>query len=115
MNKEETCPFEAMAEDEDGDRLWYYFDFGDGENSGWTPILGADSGETIRCNHTFDEIGTYDVRVRARDEYGDIGPWSDPIEIKVPVITISRHIRIPSFFEFFYEKLNIQKLLWFII
>lgn len=48
------------SSDPDGRVRQYHFDYGDGTDSGW--VFGA----TI--NHTYNQIGTYEVRVYVRDE-----------------------------------------------
>jgi len=64
--------------------LYYQFDWGDdSELSDWIGPFA--SGAT--CNnatHTWTEQGYYDIKVRAKDESGDISCWSDPLPIVAP-------------------------------
>jgi len=64
--------------------LYYQFDWGDNsELSDWIGPFA--SGAT--CNnatHTWTEQGYYDIKVRAKDESGDISVWSDPLPIVAP-------------------------------
>jgi len=64
--------------------LYYQFDWGDdSELSDWIGPFA--SGAT--CNnatHTWTEQGYYDIKVRAKDESGDISVWSDPLPIVAP-------------------------------
>jgi plastocyanin len=55
----------ATTTDPDGDMIQYYFDFGDGQNSGWTPMVN--SGTAAHVNHSWANTGSYTVKVKARD------------------------------------------------
>jgi len=60
--------------------IQYYFDFGDGTNSGWTPMVN--SGTAVHVNHTFTARGTYTVKAKARDtSLAESGYGSVPIRI----------------------------------
>lgn len=61
-------------------QLWYYWDWGDGSNSGW---VGPQPSGTINeeC-HSWTTPGTYTVKVKAKNKYKE-SPWSDSIEITV--------------------------------
>jgi len=77
--------YNASTIDPDGNAsLYYQFDWGDdSELSDWIGPFA--SGAT--CNnatHTWTEQGYYDIKVRAKDESGDISCWSDPLSIVVP-------------------------------
>ncbi len=74
--------YSTSAVDPDGDKLYYLFDWGDGNNSGW---LGPyNSGEIIKANHTWREKGNYEVRVKAKDIHGVESEWSEPLPITMP-------------------------------
>jgi hypothetical protein len=61
--------------------IYYMWDWGD-ETSGW---LGPyKSGETCEAIHEWDIEGSYDIKVKAKDQYGDESSWSDPLTITVP-------------------------------
>jgi len=69
--------------DPDGDKISYCFDWGDGTNSFWiTSHIGVST--IVKATHTWKIRGTYEVRVKARDEYGAESEWSDPLEISMP-------------------------------
>jgi hypothetical protein len=85
--KGNSCSYriEEAVKDPNGDQVYYLFDFGDGENSGW---LGPwDSGKMpedgIRKSHAFTSVGTYEVRVRAKDTNNDKSGWSDPLVVVI--------------------------------
>ncbi|HMA82829.1 MAG TPA: C25 family cysteine peptidase [Candidatus Thermoplasmatota archaeon] len=74
--------FEAATTDPDGDDIYYMFDWGDGTYSHW---LGPYySGGEVSARHTWSERGDYEVRVKAKDDHGVIGDWSDPLPITMP-------------------------------
>lgn len=69
--------YASSATDPDGDRLCYLWDWGDGTNSDW---LGPyDSGQVITVNHTWEKWGYYEIKVKAKDEWGVESDWSDPL------------------------------------
>lgn len=70
----------VKTSDPDGDRISYCFDWGDGNQSLW---LFRTSG-SIGYSHSWSERGTYEVKVKARDEYGAESEWSDPLIVSMP-------------------------------
>jgi hypothetical protein len=75
--------FTASTTDPEGDPIEYWFEWGDGANSGWvSPGL---------AQHAWAAAGTYDVKVKARDNQGAESGWSavHPIVIiEAPILTI---------------------------
>ena len=70
----------------DGDEIYFYWDFGDGSNSGW---LGPySSGATVSTSHTWDEKGDYEIKVRSKDPRGALSEWSDPLPITMPRVKV---------------------------
>ncbi|KAA0003380.1 MAG: PKD domain-containing protein [Thermoplasmata archaeon] len=68
--------------DQDGDSLYYMWDWGDGNFSDW---LGPyDSGEIVTASYTWTEKGTYAIRVKAKDIHHRESPWSDPLVVSMP-------------------------------
>jgi len=68
--------------DVNGDQLYYLFDWGDGNDSGWKGPY--DSGDTISESHIWDVQGTYPIKVKAKDIYDEESVWSDSLEISMP-------------------------------
>ena len=61
--------------DPDGDRVYIYWEWGDGESSGW---LGPhNSGEIICANHTWDSQGTFVIRAKLKDDLGAESDWGE--------------------------------------
>jgi peroxiredoxin len=73
--------FEAAAQDSDGDRVSFRFDWGDGSRSDWTAWSAPDC--LFSQEHAWYDTGTFDVRVRTQDWPGAISDWSDPARITV--------------------------------
>jgi hypothetical protein len=82
--------YSSSTIDPDGDQLWYLFDWGDGNNSGWKGPYS--SGDTAAESHVWTTQGTYAVKVKAKDDPngdGDLSDgsesvWSDPLTITMP-------------------------------
>lgn len=73
--------FTTSATDPEGDNIYYLFDWGDGTTTDW---LGPyKSGEKVNASHSWERRGSYEIRVKAKDEYGGQSEWSDPLEIKI--------------------------------
>jgi hypothetical protein len=75
--------FTATTTDPEGDPIEYWFEWGDGANSGWVSPGTA--------QHAWAAAGTYDVKVKARDNQGGVSDLSvaHPIVIAAaPVLAI---------------------------
>lgn len=63
LHTETSIKFDASGSSSENGRITeYYFDFGDGTNSGWQPEATA--------KHTYEKPGTYEVIVQVRDISG---------------------------------------------
>jgi len=61
--------------------VYYKWDWGD-ETSDW---IGAfSSGDTDNEFHLWDEEGSYEIKVKAKDVTGTESPWSDPLVVSMP-------------------------------
>jgi hypothetical protein len=74
--------YSASTTDPEGDKIYYLFDWGDGEYSGW--IGPYYSGQTAQASHIWTAKGDYRIRVKAKDEHGVQSSWSDPLSISMP-------------------------------
>jgi len=75
-----TYSYTTSTTDPDGDQIYYYFDWGDGTNTGW---LGPyNNGETVTATHKWEKKGEYSIKVRAKDTHGVLSGWSNPLPIK---------------------------------
>jgi hypothetical protein len=75
----EEYTFTGSTTDPDGDDVQYIFDWGDRNASGW---LGPyESGALCTASHTWSKVGTYPIRVKAKDMNGAESSWSDPVNL----------------------------------
>lgn len=72
----------GVSNDNDGDQLFYLFDWGDGSTSF---ILGP-YGSGIECNtsNIWFNQGEYEVKVKAIDIHNSESEWSDPLSVSMP-------------------------------
>ncbi len=73
--------FTSTATDPDNNLINYDFSWGDGH---FSFMRWYDSGETVKASHIWWKRGNYEVKVRARDEFGMVSEWSDPLSINLP-------------------------------
>lgn len=66
--------------DPDGDDVRYQFDWDDGSTTttGW-----YSSGSMAWASHTWGSTGTYHIKVRAQDSYGDWSDWSSSYTVSI--------------------------------
>ena len=73
--------FTAVTTEPDGEQVFYLFDWGDGETSDW---LGPyDSGVTIEAIHSWTGLGSFYVKVKAKDINSANSEWSDEHRIDI--------------------------------
>ena len=78
--------------DPNEDLVYFLFDWGDGSNSDW--IGPFESGEECNISHIWNEIGNYEIKVKAKDTEGLESDWSDPLVVRMP----KNHIEICRYF-----------------
>ena len=77
--------------DPDGDDVSYGIDWdGDSMVDDWTDYYL--SGETVEVVHAWDEQGDYEVKVKAKDVYGNVSDWSDIHDIHITSIELIAEI-----------------------
>jgi len=75
--------YTTSTTDPDEDQIYYMWDWGDGNFSNW---LGPyNSGETTSASYTWAQKGNYNIKVKAKDIYGDESNWSDPLAVTMPL------------------------------
>ena len=90
--------YSTTGTDDDGDVLFYWFEWGDGTNSGW--IGYYPSGEECSASHIWTEGGTFEIKVKSMDIYGKESDWSDPFAVTMPRNkVIQLYWLIPRFLE----------------
>ena len=95
-----------MTTDPNNDEVSYYIDWGDGNIDNWTRMLP--SGEEYNVSHIWEERGTYVIKVKAKDVYGDESSWSDPLTITMPRVKI--YNQIPKIIIWLLDKFPILRL-----
>jgi hypothetical protein len=75
------CTFSAVTTDPEGEQIYYLFDWDDGNFSDW---LGPyESGQSTEASHAWSDLGVYEVKVKARDIWGAVSDWSEPLVITI--------------------------------
>ena len=68
----------------------YWFDWGDGTNSGWVGPYA--SGATVSATHSWTSQGSYQIKVKAKDTSDTESVWSDPLAVSMPKQKIQLNI-----------------------
>jgi len=80
-NKGTEYDYTFTSTDPEGQKLFYYIDWGDGNIEQW---LGPyNSGQTITISHTWTKTGTYEVKAKALDEDSGVSYWGK-YEVTMP-------------------------------
>jgi hypothetical protein len=98
--------YTSSTDDIDGDDIYYLFDWGDGTYSRW--IGPYSSGEEASASHSWEEQGSYEVRVKAKDEHGQMSDWSDPLPITLPK---TKNLNLPIYSWIYHYLPNIYEIL----
>ena len=73
--------YTIVTTDPDNDDVLYFMEWGDGTTSQWDGP--HPSGSLITLNHTWSYPGTYNIKGKAKDIYGDESGWSDIITVTI--------------------------------
>jgi len=74
--------YSSSTTDDEGDQIYYLFDWGDGTDSGWKGPFS--SGTVCKASKIWNSRGTYQVKVKAKDIEGHESRWSDPLSVTMP-------------------------------
>jgi hypothetical protein len=116
-NLEEMCNYTISSIDPDGDDVYLYV--------GWPtscPVLPwfgpYKSGEEVKFSCCWEYQGTFSIRVKAQDTYGEESEWSlHPVTIGKPKTYLNNNIlqiimqKLIDFFPYLSEILKIIKLI----
>jgi len=73
--------YTSSSTDPNGDQILYLFNWGDGTSTSWLgPYV---SGQTVSATHAWSAIGTYNVKVKAKDTNGATSDWSQPLTVTI--------------------------------
>ena len=73
--------YKLVAEDPDGDKIYYYIDWDDGDIEEW--IGPWDSGLEITIDHIWTSEGKFTIRAQCKDTNGEIGDWGE-LTVTIP-------------------------------
>jgi hypothetical protein len=74
----------SRTTDPQGEQIYYLFDWDDGSTSGW---LGPyESGEECTATHTWENQGSFNIKVKAKDILNHESEWSDPLTVSMPKV-----------------------------
>ena len=82
-----TYSYSTSTIDPNGDKVKYGWDWnGDNIVDQWDDNNGNyhNSGTTIAITHSWDNEGTYNIKVKAEDINGAQSEWSDPLSVTMP-------------------------------
>jgi hypothetical protein len=73
--------FSSTTTDPNGDEIYYLFSWGNGSFSAWLGPYA--SGTIVSASHSWSIVGTYDVKVKAKDIHGAQSDWSIPLTLVI--------------------------------
>jgi hypothetical protein len=79
--KEKNYTFTTSTVDPEAGQVYYQWNWDDGNISDW--IGPFNSGATVSVSHMWQDEGTYNVKVLAKDTYGIISNWSEPLVVDI--------------------------------
>jgi len=74
--------FTTTATDEDGDDLWYFWDWGDGNYSEWLGPYA--SGEECEASYIWQQEANFTIKVKVKDGKGGESYWSEEFIFSTP-------------------------------
>ncbi|HUS99475.1 MAG TPA: M28 family peptidase [Candidatus Thermoplasmatota archaeon] len=88
-------PYTFTTVDVNGDDVYYYINWGDGQIDEW--VGPYSSGEDAEITHQWDTKGTYTIMAKAKDIYGIESNWG--------TITVVMPVNYPYFTNGFFQRL----------
>jgi hypothetical protein len=79
--------YKLSSTDPDGDQVYYYIDWGDGQTDEW--VGPYNSGAIATVTHEWTEEGTYTIQAKAKDTYGVESDWGT-LDVTMPV-SVQKH------------------------
>ncbi len=78
---EETGTYYAYTSDPEENQICYRFDWGDNTYSDWSDFVTSQT--PIEMSYSWNEAGTYKIRVQAQDIHGAKSTWSESLTVEV--------------------------------
>jgi hypothetical protein len=92
--------FSTVTTDFEGDQIYYWWDWGEGNHTSW--IGPFNPNEPMTANYSWVNNGTYDIRVKAKDSLGHESVWSEPVTVSIaPQIWLKPYVTGYIYFRFF--------------
>jgi len=88
--------------DPDGDNVSYFIDWGDNTSTGWIGPYASGVGAT--ASHSWSKKGTYDIKAKAKDVFGNESTWST-LRVQMPQDLAFLPPLLASLFERLMERL----------
>jgi hypothetical protein len=88
--------YNFLLQDTDGDSMFLYIDWGDGNHEGWFGPFN--SGTNVEVNHTWDKKGTFIIKYKAKDQL-DIESKVGMISVTIPRTKAIIDMFLYQFFE----------------
>jgi hypothetical protein len=79
--------FYCYTNDSNNDYIDYYFDWGDGNSSGWIGLGTSGFSSYFYTSHKWMEQGGYYVKTITRDIFDNVSNWSSPILFRTENLT----------------------------
>lgn len=74
--------YNISSTDSDGDLIYYYVEWGDGTDTGWIGPYYSDT--IIHKRHSWDRRGTYQIRVKAKDDWNGFESEWATLQVSMP-------------------------------
>jgi len=95
VNTNNEYTYSSRSIDAEDNQIYYLFDWGDGNNSGW--IGPYNSNATASAKYKWTTEGNYQVKVKAKDTTNAESEWSDSLTVTVdntpPTINILKPVK----------------------
>jgi hypothetical protein len=92
-------PYTLNTVDINGDDVYFYIEWGDGNTSGWVGPYA--SGEDVEITHQWDTKGTYTIHAKAKDVYGIESNWGSLTVVMPKAYSYGPQGLLERFFELF--------------
>ncbi|GAG15692.1 unnamed protein product, partial [marine sediment metagenome] len=73
--------YTTSTTDPNNDQLYYQFDWDDGTYSNW--VGPYNSGDPASASHSWNDPDTYNIKVKAKDVFGEESDWSDIFTVTI--------------------------------
>jgi len=97
--------YASQSTDVDSQEIYFQWDWGDSTSSDWFGPFT--SGEIVSVAHLWNQEGSYQIRVKAKDNTGLVSDWSDPLGVSITKNTSTLKTLFIQFLEKMMNKLPV--------